>query len=75
VDDIRKYLAFGMTVGAFTLLGIILIFHGSDEIRVAMVTGAFGILGTIAGYYWGSTAGSQRKTELIGEILKKEDCK
>jgi len=75
MDDIRKYLAGGLVAGAFAILIFILLFRDSREVIVAMVSSSFGILGTVAGYYFGSTAGSQRKTELIGEILKKEDCK
>jgi len=72
MDETRKYLALGLSAGSFAILGVILAFHGQKEVVFAMMTGVLGILGTVAGFFFGSTEGSQRKTEIIKDLT---ECK
>jgi fluoride ion exporter CrcB/FEX len=76
IDDIRKYLAGGLTIGSFLILGAILyLAHDQKEIIYAMMTGILSTLTTLTGFYFGSSQGSQNKTDLIRAMVDKEDCK
>ncbi len=69
MDETRKYLAYGLAVGAFLILGFILwISRDQKELIFAMLTGMLSILGTLAGFYFGSTEGSQAKTAIIKDL-------
>jgi hypothetical protein len=76
MDDIRKYLACGLAGGSFFILGVILyLAHDQKEIIYAMMTGILSTLTTLTGFYFGSSQGSQTKTDLIRAMVDKDDCK
>lgn len=70
-DVVPSILAGGVTLGFFSLLTM-LIFRSIPESSKAVVYVMIGSLGTawisIIGYYFGSSAGSDKKTDIITEL-------
>lgn len=64
-----------VVVGFFSLLGIMLVRVVPAE-NVGPVNQLFGTLsmafGTVIGFFFGSSAGSKRSAEILGEIAKKK---
>lgn len=68
VFSVPAFLAIALVFGFFVLMGKIALYEvpaGSKEIVFAMVGSMSTWVGLIVGFYYGSSAGSARKTELL----------
>jgi len=70
-DNTPKILAYAVTIGFFGLLAV-MVFHamppGSDPTLLNVMVGSLGTAWTgIIAYYFGSSSGSARKTELLSQ--------
>ena len=69
-DRTPAYLAYGITLGFFGVLGYMMIYTipetGHDALLI-MLGALGGAWASVVAYYFGSSAGSERKTELLGK--------
>lgn len=66
--DAMKFLVVAYTLGLFAIVAIVLVFgvrSDSKELAIALATAVSGSAGLIVGWYFGSSQGSQRKTDLL----------
>jgi len=76
MDDVRKYLSYGIALAVFFMLCAILwISRENEKIVFAVFTAVVNIMGILVGYYYGTSDGSQKKTELMKAMVEKGDCK
>jgi hypothetical protein len=55
------------------LSAILYISQDQKEIVYALLTGIFGMLNLMAGYYWGSSEGSTTKNGIIKDLTEKSE--
>lgn len=69
--SVPTFLAVTMTIGFFTIVGILL-FHeipeGSQNIVAQLIGGIAGSVGAIVGYHYGSSSGSAAKSDTIAAM-------
>lgn len=67
-DKTPAYLAYGITIGFFSILGFMLLKQipetGHDALLI-MLGALGGAWGAVVSYYFGSSAGSERKSDLL----------
>jgi hypothetical protein len=75
-DNTNKWLAYGISVGFFVLIFVLLLTHISNNIDEGVRNLLFTLLGvvatgwaTIIGYYFGSSAGSKQKSQTLTSAL------
>jgi len=71
--NIPVFLVLTTTIGFFALIGKICLYEipaGSKEIAFAMIGSISTAWTGVVGYYFGSSAGSARKTEMLGSAAQ-----